>query len=60
MDVVKHFYNKIPILGICLGHQCIGEVVRRNRELCEDAIPWKTVRSHTLPGRCFYRNRHAG
>ena len=21
MDVVKHFYNKIPILGICLGHQ---------------------------------------
>lgn len=25
MDVVKHFYNKIPILGICLGHQCIGE-----------------------------------
>ena len=25
MDVVKHFYDKIPILGICLGHQCIGE-----------------------------------
>ena len=25
MDVVKHYYNKIPILGICLGHQCIGE-----------------------------------
>lgn len=27
MDVVKHFYNKIPILGICLGHQCIGEAM---------------------------------
>ena len=25
MDVVKHFYDKKPILGICLGHQCIGE-----------------------------------
>lgn len=25
MDVVKEFYDKIPILGICLGHQCIGE-----------------------------------
>ena len=25
MDVVKRFYDKIPILGICLGHQCIGE-----------------------------------
>ena len=25
MEVVKEFYDKIPILGICLGHQCIGE-----------------------------------
>ena len=25
MDVVREFYDKIPILGICLGHQCIGE-----------------------------------
>jgi anthranilate synthase component 2 len=25
MDVVKEFYDKVPILGICLGHQCIGE-----------------------------------
>ena len=24
MDVVKHFYTKKPILGICLGHQSIG------------------------------------
>ncbi|RKX59819.1 MAG: anthranilate/aminodeoxychorismate synthase component II [Thermodesulfobacteriota bacterium] len=24
VDVVKHFAGKVPILGICLGHQCIG------------------------------------
>lgn len=24
VEVVKHFYQSIPILGICLGHQAIG------------------------------------
>lgn len=27
MEVVKEFYDKKPILGICLGHQCIGEAL---------------------------------
>ncbi len=27
MDVVREFYDKLPILGICLGHQCIGEAL---------------------------------
>jgi len=25
IDVIKHFSGKIPILGVCLGHQSMGE-----------------------------------
>jgi anthranilate synthase/aminodeoxychorismate synthase-like glutamine amidotransferase len=35
-DIIRHFGPRLPILGVCLGHQCIGfvsgaEVVRAGR-----------------------------
>ena len=25
VDTVRHFAGRVPVLGVCLGHQCIGE-----------------------------------
>jgi len=50
VDVIKHFAGRLPLLGVCLGHQSLavafgGQVVRAGRlmhgktsEICHDSL----------------------
>ena len=49
-DIIRHFGPKLPVLGVCLGHQCIGftagaDVVRAERLM------------HGKTDRIFHDNR---
>jgi len=41
-DVIRQFYRTIPILGVCLGHQCIGEVFGVNTVKANEIVHGKT------------------
>jgi anthranilate synthase/aminodeoxychorismate synthase-like glutamine amidotransferase len=42
MEVIKHFYKTIPILGVCLGHQCIGQLFGVNVVHAKEVLHGKT------------------
>ena len=54
-DVVRYFAGKIPIMGVCLGHQCIGYVYQGN--ICHAPLPThgKSSMVHH-DGKTVYRN----
>lgn len=45
-DVIRHFGPKIPVLGVCLGHQCIGFVSGAIVERAERLMHGKTDAVH--------------
>ena len=40
--IVKYFYKTIPILGVCLGHQVIGQVFKSKIVLADKLMHGKT------------------
>tara|TARA_B100000700_G_scaffold284792_1_gene338327 strand:- start:36 stop:611 length:576 start_codon:yes stop_codon:yes gene_type:complete len=42
IDIVKHFYKEIPILGVCLGHQVIGKAFGASIIKNHDIVHGKT------------------
>ncbi|MCP4989806.1 MAG: aminodeoxychorismate/anthranilate synthase component II [Colwellia sp.] len=42
LDVVEHFSGKIPLLGVCLGHQCIAQHFGAKIEKAKQVMHGKT------------------
>ncbi|CAI7997716.1 Aminodeoxychorismate synthase component 2 [Geodia barretti] len=50
-DVIRHFGAKLPVLGVCLGHQCIGEAYGATVDRAGEIRHGKTsmaIRYHSL------------
>ena len=54
LDVIKHFSGKIPILGICLGHQAIGQAFGGKVVRAKRMMHGKTSQTKQLHNSCLF------
>lgn len=55
VDVIKEFHKTIPILGVCLGHQAIGEAFGGKIVRAKNIMHGKTSEIHH-DGKTIFRN----
>ncbi|CAH9019077.1 anthranilate synthase component II [Candidatus Nitrosacidococcus sp. I8] len=53
LNVIQHFAGKIPILGVCLGHQCIGQAFGGNIIHAKTIMHGKTSQIHHVDKGVF-------
>ncbi len=54
-DLIRTFANRLPILGVCLGHQCLGEVFGGAVVRAKRLMHGKTSRIHH-DGEAIFRH----
>ncbi len=55
MKVVQKFYTRIPILGVCLGHQCIGQLFGSKIVHAKNILHGKTSNIYHTENKLFER-----
>ena len=53
LDLVKRFYEKMPILGVCLGHQSIGQAFGAKIVKASKIMHGKTSKVSNLGSKIF-------
>jgi anthranilate synthase component II len=54
LDVIKHFADKVPIFGICLGHQAIGQAFGGDVIKAPNMMHGKTSQIEVVNPSCIF------
>jgi anthranilate synthase component 2 len=56
MEILEHFHSKIPVLGVCLGHQAIGELFGASLVKSVEPVHGKVHSVNIVNQNVFLRN----